>query len=623
MLRVDPDRRLVRHVFAEKTSKEIRMKDVHNIASRMRTPVTTSTNAVQNLCEWAEAKYPSLYMELAVDPEDSTVCGIFMQDPQMVSAFDRFPEVILMDATHKTNQQDMPLYTLLCIDGNGESQVAAAFLVQKEDEGTIRKMLQIFKERNPKYLETVVVMTDKDMTERNVIKSEMPHISLQICLFHVLRTFGREITPDKMGISSGEKSTVLAHIQELTYSRDEEDYIRRYDQLCLAMSTRVRRYFDDNWHHIREEWVEGLKCKQMNLGVRTNNRVESFFSHLKKSLVQRGRLQDLIERYMLCLSTLRSERSHRLLQALSKVPCTPVSPEEEAYRRYVTPYCFNMIQEQLKASLKVEVLTSSSVMSSSGTREVTNTDCTCAFFTSMRIPCKHILAIRRFNEVDTFCADLVNIRWTAKYYSSKVHITAARPRLSISTQSTPRRGPAMSERDRFKKAGDQLLELQNTMAQCGTAEFKRRSKVVSELIQIWRDAKQVQLLIQEEVGTPEDTATPEEDTTLEETSTPEDTATPEEDTTLEETSTPEDTTTLEEDTTLEETSTPEDTTTPEEAITLEETARTSLPDVREIRFAPKCKKRGRPKGSCTTAIGLPKAKKVKKTRCSPFHTLDI
>ena len=43
------------------------------------------------------------------------------------------------------------------------------------------------------------------MTERNVIISEMPHICLQICLFHVLRTFGREITPDKMGISSGEK----------------------------------------------------------------------------------------------------------------------------------------------------------------------------------------------------------------------------------------------------------------------------------------------------------------------------------------------------------------------------------------------------------------------------------
>ena len=212
----------------------------------------------------------------------------------------------------------------------------------------------------------------------------------------------------------------------------------------------------------------------------------------------------------------------------------------------------------------------------------------------------------------------------------------------------------MSERDRFKKAGDQLLELQNTMAQRGTAEFKRRSKVVSDLIQIWREAKQVQLLIQEdpennaaEVGTPEDTATPEEDTTPGETSTPEDTTTPEEDTTPGETSTPEHTTTPEEDTTPGETSTPEHTTTPEEdttpgetstpehtttpdedttpreAITLGETARTSQPDVRELCFAPKCKKRGRPKGSCTTAIGLPKAKKLKNTRCSPFHTLDI
>ena len=48
-------------------------------------------------------------------------------------------------------------------------------------------------------------MTDKDMTERVMIKLEIPQASLQICLFHVLRTFGREITINKMGITSGEK----------------------------------------------------------------------------------------------------------------------------------------------------------------------------------------------------------------------------------------------------------------------------------------------------------------------------------------------------------------------------------------------------------------------------------
>ena len=236
----------------------------------------------------------------------------------------------------------------------------------------------------------------------------------------------------------------------------------------------------------------GLKSNQMNLGVQTNNRIESFFSHLKKSLIQRGSLQELIEQYMLCPSTLRSERSHRLLQALGKVPCQPVSAEEP-YRKFVTPYCFRMIQDQLKTSYKVDVLTENTVQSSLGTREVTATDCKCSFFTTMRIPCKHILVIRQFNNLDTFCPELVKIRWKAQYYNSKAHIAPARPRLNIPTQMTPRRGSAITERDRCKKAGNLLMELQNVMSQCGSNKFEKRSKLISELIQMCREAKQVQL----------------------------------------------------------------------------------------------------------------------------------
>ena len=107
--------------------------------------------------------------------------------------------------------------------------MAATFLAQEEDEATIRKLLQIFKERNPKYKQTLVAMTNKNMTERNVIISEMPHICRQICLIHVLRTFGREITPGKMGISSGEKTTVTDHIQELTCSVSEVECMKKHE----------------------------------------------------------------------------------------------------------------------------------------------------------------------------------------------------------------------------------------------------------------------------------------------------------------------------------------------------------------------------------------------------------
>ena len=78
-------------------------------------------------------------MKMEIVLEEGTVVGVYFQDPQMMGAFGRFPKVVLIDATFKTNNQDIPLYTMLCVDGNGESQVIAAFLVQKEDETSIQK----------------------------------------------------------------------------------------------------------------------------------------------------------------------------------------------------------------------------------------------------------------------------------------------------------------------------------------------------------------------------------------------------------------------------------------------------------------------------------------------------
>ena len=466
MLRVDPNRKLVRQHFAEKTGKTLIMRDIHNIAWNLKSQgeITPSSSPVNNVCNWVTDKYPHMKMEIVL--EDNTVVGIFFQDPQMMSAFDRFPEVVLMDATYKTNNQDMPLYTMLCIDGNGETQVAASFLLQKEVETSIRKMIQLFKKANPKWSSIKVVMTDKDMMERAIIKLEIPLAALRICLFHVLHTFGIEITPDKMGITSGEKSTVLSHIQEITYSRNEDEYLTKYRSLCDVVPDRMKDYYNSNWHGIRDEWVEGLKYLSMNFGTQTNNRIESFFSHLKKSIVMRGSLKEFFERYMVCLTTLRTEHSHHLLNGLHKQPTKPVTDEELQYRSLLTPYAFDMVKQQLLASTKVEVLSSSTVSSSSGVRDVSNTECECQFATTMGLPCKHILAIRRNNGLDMYCADAVNVRWTAQFYSSKIHLGCQRPQLSFATQQTPRKS-VMSERKRYKQAGLKLNEIQSVMSQCG------------------------------------------------------------------------------------------------------------------------------------------------------------
>ena len=45
--------------------------------------------------------------------------------------FQSYPELLFIDATYKLNDILKPLYVLICIDDNGESEVACLWLVEQ------------------------------------------------------------------------------------------------------------------------------------------------------------------------------------------------------------------------------------------------------------------------------------------------------------------------------------------------------------------------------------------------------------------------------------------------------------------------------------------------------------
>ena len=67
-----------------------------------------------------------------------------------------------------------------------ETQNVSAFLIQFENEVTVKCMVRFFKEKNPKRTDVKVILADKDMTEREIFKTELRQFQLEICLFHVL-----------------------------------------------------------------------------------------------------------------------------------------------------------------------------------------------------------------------------------------------------------------------------------------------------------------------------------------------------------------------------------------------------------------------------------------------------
>ena len=274
LLSLNADKKLIKNLVKDTTGHQVIMKDIHNVQTEMNKLKKDSNS--EALFNMLKTNYPSYNCEVVSN--EGVIEGFFLQNDFMKKKFAKFPELIICDSTHKLNYLNMPLFTFLVVDGNGETQPICMFFIQNEDESSLKKMIEIFKNLNPSWVSTKTVLTDKDLTERLVFKSLMPQINLQICLFHVLRTFSREITTSKMNITESERMDLLQSLQEITYSKSSHDFNSKVESFFEnAPNQLVKSYFRKNWLNIKEEWVLCFRHEMMNLGENTTQIVWSLF----------------------------------------------------------------------------------------------------------------------------------------------------------------------------------------------------------------------------------------------------------------------------------------------------------------------------------------------------------
>jgi zinc finger SWIM domain-containing protein 3 len=215
----------------------------------------------------------------------------------MKDVFAAYPELICIDATYKLLELRFPVYILLVEDGNGQSEIAAVFLMLEETEESMSKMINIFKNNNPNWMSIRVLMGDKDLTQRDVLAQAFPSANLLICLFHTFRSFRREITAERMGITSGQRVMCLEILQQLAYSTSEIKYQEIYSRFCDIAPPTVCEYFNNNWHPIRQQWVMGMIYTTGNFLNRTNNRLESLNAKLKSVISRYSSLEQFVDNF--------------------------------------------------------------------------------------------------------------------------------------------------------------------------------------------------------------------------------------------------------------------------------------------------------------------------------------
>ena len=195
------------------------------------------------------------------------------------------------------------------------------------------------------------------------------------------------------------------------------------------------------------------------------------------------------------LSLLRDVRRRKYISSTSTCSTTGQNnPILAKFETVMTPYSYDLLAEQYKMHQKVEVISKDTVKSSSGILTVTNDTCGCACYTTLKIPCRHIFAIRVFNKKDLFSETLVNNRWRNDFYlDSKVPIIAPsviKPTVSRQIISKPQRR-VLSECQKFKKVRLLTDKLANLISQCGMSEFQDKYNNIEEMLSMYQSGSRV------------------------------------------------------------------------------------------------------------------------------------
>ncbi|KAE9356327.1 hypothetical protein PR003_g2373 [Phytophthora rubi] len=136
----------------------------------------------------------------------------------------RFPEVLLIDATHGTNVSKYKSVSFMAHDMFGHGQYVQHAVVQNERYDTLLSAVETFKKHNPAWMNVRSIVIDKDFTELSVLKQDFPDAAILLCQFHVIKYIHEEIACADYGFTSSQKDQIRAAVHLLVYAKSERVY---------------------------------------------------------------------------------------------------------------------------------------------------------------------------------------------------------------------------------------------------------------------------------------------------------------------------------------------------------------------------------------------------------------
>ena len=104
--------------------------------------------------------------------KEKNLIGLLLQERENKMTFNAYPELLCLNATYncKLLELGLPAYLMLSEDANGQSEMITVCLLVEEDAESVTWMVVAFQKNNEDGHKIRIIMADKDIEEREVLK---------------------------------------------------------------------------------------------------------------------------------------------------------------------------------------------------------------------------------------------------------------------------------------------------------------------------------------------------------------------------------------------------------------------------------------------------------------------
>ncbi|ETK71272.1 hypothetical protein L915_21460 [Phytophthora nicotianae] len=430
--------------------------------------------------------------------DDKLVQVITFQPHQMRRFFEAFPEVLMIDATHNTNDARHKLFSFMIHDVFGHVRALhlsftanTCALMENESAECLSDAIKSFKSFNATWDGVRVIIVDKDFGEISLLQAAFPAARILLCVFHVVKYLWTEMAKRVYGLLDREKFEDAVHMMLGAQTEGEYEIGRKYlyyimeekqilkDEEVPGPEHAFLQYFDSNWHHAE-------KCGAA-LGVLTSRIWET---QQTIALKQHGSVAELeYAKKMTDVGYMRYGGADAELEKLAKE---------------VSQHAYQLVEKQYRVANErkthyniIELQDQVFELSSAGDPDrkyhvdTRTYRCSCTFMRTELLPCRHVIYWRLLSNKSSIPLKHIHSRWSL---TSPANISVDDEPISEENVSSSfrvsssalkaSRHKVLNGTSRFRTSHETATRIADIMSRNGTPIFKKMMEALQRFEQI-------------------------------------------------------------------------------------------------------------------------------------------